>query len=75
MGERVDPGSEQMLEIRQRVSVGHDAEVTHERGVFDGRGLVTGNQSRALEYGGASCRCWRLAGWRSGTRWEEKNEA
>jgi hypothetical protein len=27
VGERIDPGSQQLLEIRQRVSVGHDAEV------------------------------------------------
>jgi hypothetical protein len=48
--------------------------VDEERGVFDGRGLVTGNQPRALEQGGACCHRWRQAFWRSGARCDEKNE-
>jgi hypothetical protein len=47
----------------------------YERSVFDGRGLVTGNQPRALEQGGACCRRWRLALWLSVTCCDEKNEA
>jgi hypothetical protein len=45
-----------------------------ERGVFGGQRLITGNQPRALEQGGACCR-GRLALSRSGTRCDEKNEA
>src|SRR6185369_6774409 len=55
---------------RRELAVLHD-----ERGVFDRRDLVAGNQPGAFEYRGASCPRWRLAHWRRGTRCDDQHEA